>query len=193
MPAPARYLFLSSRTVFLISLLVVALTVVGVYVLGLQQHRPLLQNALLETSTLAIFFFVFITAGLYWGVKLKDNLGNFSNRLWIPDKKHFIGSAEFTEGIATAGEGCGGVFAAIAAWVVVAVAAILAIWLLSNMLLIFIALLYWLFFRALRLVFKNSRSCKGNIGKSMATGFYYTLLYTSWIYGIVLAAQHLQT
>jgi len=56
------------------------------------------------------------------------------------------------------------------------------------MLMIFLGMLYWVFFRALRLVFKNSVKCKGDFSKSVLLGLGYTLLYTSWMYGIVFVA-----
>ncbi|REC53270.1 hypothetical protein DRF62_14510 [Chryseobacterium piscium] len=57
--------------------------------------------------------------------------------------------------------------------------------------LFFAAMLYWIFFRALRLVFKNSRKCKGDLLKSFAFGFFYSFLYISWIYGIIFLVNYL--
>jgi hypothetical protein len=56
---------------------------------------------------------------------------------------------------------------------------------------VFMAMLYWIFFRALRLVFKNSNKCKDNLTTSVAYGLGYTTLYNFWIYGIILSTHYL--
>jgi len=92
------------------------------------------------------------------------------------------------------GEGIGGIIVGILAWVFVAILILIFIWLFNTivvtMILIFIAMLYWIFFRALRLVFKNSKRCKGRLLISMVYGFIYTTLYNCWIYAIILLTHY---
>jgi len=80
-------------------------------------------------------------------------------------------------------------------WFLFSIALMVFMWLFSalmwTMVLVFVAMLYWIFFRALRLVFKNSNKCKGNLASSAAYGIGYTILYNFWIYGIILAAHYL--
>jgi hypothetical protein len=133
--------------------------------------------------------------GLYHGVKLRDDVGRLTDRL---SRKHFPGTDgldslptfDFSEG-----GGILGILAAIALAAVVAILAVLLIWLVGALLwsgiLIFAALLYWVFFRALRLVFRNSNRCRGRLGASLWEGFWYASLYTCWIYGIIMAAHYL--
>jgi hypothetical protein len=54
-------------------------------------------------------------------------------------------------------------------------------------------MLYWIFFRALRLVFKNSNRAKGSLLESIKWGVVYTTLYNFWIYGIFYITSFLQT
>jgi hypothetical protein len=56
----------------------------------------------------------------------------------------------------------------------------------------FIAMLYWIFFRALRLVFKNSNKSKGDLIESVKWGLTYTTLYNFWIYGIFMLTIYLK-
>jgi hypothetical protein len=60
------------------------------------------------------------------------------------------------------------------------------------MLIAFTAMLYWIFFRALRLVFKNSNRSKGNLMESMRLGVLYTFLYNFWIYAIFIFTAYLK-
>lgn len=62
------------------------------------------------------------------------------------------------------------------------------LWILS---LVMIAMLYWLFFRALRLVFRNSARCKNQLLLSIGFGLLYTFLYNFWIFGVITAAHFL--
>ncbi|GAA4371648.1 hypothetical protein GCM10023186_00290 [Hymenobacter koreensis] len=58
--------------------------------------------------------------------------------------------------------------------------------------LVFAAMLYWIFFRALRLVFRHSAECKGQLGKSIRYGLIYTLLYNGWLYSIILLGHYVR-
>ncbi|MDO7851528.1 hypothetical protein [Hymenobacter convexus] len=195
-PAPRPYRLLSAGNVALVSLAVVVVTTVAVWLLGLGQHRTLFANSLISTSILFGAFFLFTAVGLYHGVKLRDDVGRLTDRI---SRKNFPGTGrleslpnfDFSEG-----HGILGILAAIAMAVVVAILAVFVIWLVGALLwtgiLIFAALLYWVFFRALRLVFKNSNRCRGRLGASLWEGFWYASLYTCWIYGIIMAAHYLR-
>jgi hypothetical protein len=50
---------------------------------------------------------------------------------------------------------------------------------------ILIAVLYWIFYRALRVVFLQSRKCRGNWPRSLGYAGFYTLLYTGWLFVVV--------
>ncbi|MBF9221404.1 hypothetical protein [Hymenobacter ruricola] len=196
-PSASRpYRLLSAGNLALVSGVVVVLTTVAVWLFGLGQHRTLFANSLISTTILFAAFFIFTTVGLYHGVKLRDDVGRLTDRI---SRKNFPGTGgleslpdfDFSDG-----HGILGILAAIVLAAVVAILAVFVIWLVGALLwsgiLIFAAMLYWVFFRALRLVFKNSNRCRGRLGASVWEGFWYASLYTCWIYSIIMAAHYLR-
>lgn len=194
MRKPKTYRLIESKNVFVISLIVAALTILGVYFWGLGQHNTFFENSIIATTILSIAFFSFITIGLYNGIKLKDNLG------LIVDKFKGVETPDIStvdsSGPIDVGDGIAGIVIGILLWIVVAIAFSVALWVFSNVLVIavltFVAMLYWVFFRALRLVFKNSNKSKGDLIESMKWGFTYTILYNFWIYGIFILTTYLK-
>jgi hypothetical protein len=83
----------------------------------------------------------------------------------------------------------------IVVWIIFTIGILAFVWLLGILLwpliLVFIAMLYWIFFRAQRLVFKNANKCKWNLAMSLVYAIAYTTLYNFWIYGIILATHYL--
>lgn len=194
-PNARSYRLLSAGNVALVSGVVVALTTVAVWLFGLGQHRSLFANSLISTTILFAAFFLFITVGLYHGVKLRDDVGRLTDRI---SRKHFPG----TSGLESLpnfdlsdSHGILGILAALVLAVLVAIVAVFLVWLVGAVLwtgiLIFAAMLYWVFFRALRLVFKNSNRCRGRLGASLGQGLWHASLYTVWIYAIIYAAHYL--
>ncbi len=185
----------TSKTVFYITIIVAVLTILSIWLLGLGSHRTLFANSLLSTTILSGAFFLFLTVGLYNGIKLKDDLGKITDKIRLhkpPDLSGMDFKPDLPDGD---GEGCLGAILAILAWILAAILVLVLIWLLSNLLwamvLVFAAMLYWIFFRALRFVFRHARECKGRLLPSLGYAITYTLLYNSWIYGIILAAHYL--
>lgn len=181
--------FITTKTIILITILVV-ITVIGeTYYFNIKSHHSLYHNALLMLSSLSIALFISIASGLYYGIKLKDNIGNLTDHI---DSKKLPDFGGGVPDISTAMEGLGGIaeglggflFAILAAFVLILLAwfFILSSW----FLIIFLsAILYWVYFRALRLVFKHSAFCKGNIRSSMKYGLIYSFFYTSWAFAII--------
>jgi len=56
--------------------------------------------------------------------------------------------------------------------------------------LLLLAILYWIFFRGLRLVFKNSRICQGNFMLSLRYALGYTTFSTLWLIVILFFIEH---
>jgi hypothetical protein len=172
---------------------VIGLTVLAVYFWGLGQHNTFFENSIVSTTILSIAFFTFITIGLYHGVKLKDNLGQIVDKFEMIDTSHLSSGIDSMEPI-DVGEGLGGIILSILLWIVIAILLSAALWIFSNVLILviltFTAMLYWVFFRALRLVFKNSNRSKGSLIESMKWGFTYTVLYNFWIYGIFFLTNY---
>lgn len=181
---------INSRTVFVVSILVITLTVIGVWWWGVGQHRSIYENSFISLSILSVFFFTFISVGLYRGIKMKDNIGDLSEQLKlskIPDLSSHMWVEFFHF------DGIIGILISIVVWLAVSIALVFFFWALGAVLwvggVLFVAMLYWIFFRALRLVFKNSYHCKGNVFKSIAYALFYTFLYNSWMYAVTWVAQ----
>jgi|SRR5690606_15423462 len=189
------YRLVETKDVFVVSLIVTALTVLSVYFWGLGRHNTFFENSIISTTILSLAFFTFITIGLYKGIKLKDNLGQITHHYKTIDTSNISSSLASSEPVAV-GEGIGGIILSILLWVLMAIVFSVALWIFSNVLVIailtFIGMLYWVFFRALRLVFKNSNKSKGNMIESIKWGLVYTMLYNFWIYGIFVLTIYLK-
>lgn len=194
MATEQRRKYLTTKTVFIVTIIVAVLTIIGVWLFGLGQQRSIYDNSIVSTTILSVCLFVFLTVGLYKGVKLKDNVGNLSERLRSTKFPEFAQATKVPE-FFSVGEGIGGLIISIILWIVVTLLIVLFIWLFGTILwagiIVFVAMLYWIFFRAFRLVFKNSNKCKGHLIASLGYGLFYTLLYNCWIYLIIFGAQYL--
>ena len=188
---PKTYKLIEGKRVFKISLLVATLAIIGVYFWGLGQHNTFFENSIISTTILSIAFFLFISIGLYKGVKLKDNVGRrTSGMLSVVDVLDLDAdpSHHGDDFDIDVGDGIEGIIVGVLLWIIWAIAVSLTLWIFSNVILVligtFAAMLYWIFFRAMRLVFNNSNKSKGDIWASIKYGLAYTFLYNFWIYGV---------
>jgi hypothetical protein len=186
-----RKKLITSKPLFVITLIVAVITILAIWLFGLGQQRTLFENSILSTTILSVAFFLFITIGLYKGIRLKDNVGKITDKIAFPKQFSFPD----TSAISFDGEGIAGIILAIVFWIIAAFLIALFLWLFGTFLwfaiLGFIAMLYWIFFRALRLVFKNSYKCKGKLPISAAYGLAYTVLYNFWIYLVIVLTHYL--
>ena len=193
MKIPKKRQLLPSKNAFIISLIVIPLTIVSVWFYGMGQHKTVIENSLISTSILSLIFFLFITINLYKGAKLKDTLGKFTPHL-STKKTAFLKDINLDAGIIESGsiaeEGFGGLILNIILWLIVTLVLSYLFFILGTFIwfsiVLFIAMLYWIFFRALRLIFKKSPECSGNVEKSVFYGIKYTSLYVSWIYVVIV-------
>lgn len=200
-----RLVMIASQPVFIVSMFVLVTTLLAVWLLNPGRHRTLCVNSLLSVSLLSFIVLCFIVKGFYNGVRLKDTIGRFriSRSLFAGFLKKVIRPAgkrkrrrSGASGWGTfpdVSAGCFSLFDDALVWLVAAVAALSLLWLLGNLLwacvLVFIAMLYGVFFRALRLVFRKSALCRGHFGRNLWYGIYYTFLYNCRIYFIIIATH----
>jgi len=114
------YTLLETKDLFIISLIVIALTILAVYVWGLGQHHTFFENSIISTTIISIAFFLFITTGLYNGIKLKDNAGKITDKLKgieVVDVPAELPSVDLPD----VGEGIGEIIVAILLWIAVAI------------------------------------------------------------------------
>lgn len=179
--------YLNGKAVFIVSLLVIGVTLLLVCLTGIRYHRDLFQNLYLSLSIIAMALFLFMTCGLYVGLGLKDNfpkLKNFKKGMFIsndPDPVFDIKSVDTGDGIA-------GIIVSIFVWIAVTILMFILFIVLEAVLwisiFVILAMLYWMFFRAMKTVFSKSDQTKGNIKKSVVYAFTHTAFYVGWIFAV---------
>ena len=148
-------------------------------------------NLYLSLGIIATALFVFMTYGLYTGIGLIDNFPRFRNF----QAGDLTGSASPTIDMPSidVGEGIGGLILSILLWIAMSILFVVLLIVLEAVfwfsLFIILAMLYWIFFRALKFVFNKSKDAKGDIGISAVYSLTYTLLYVGWIFGIVYLTE----
>lgn len=169
-----------------------------IYLAGIKEHRTLYLNSLISTTIISTVFLTFITIGLYNGWKLKDELGNFLDKfhLWKRPSTPTMDTSYYEPSVV--GEsGMEGCLISFIIWIVLALFGSLIFWLFGAFIwatiLITSGMLYWIIFRALRLIFRNSSKCKGDLIKSFRIAVFYTILYNSWIYAIIFGTHYLSS
>jgi hypothetical protein len=184
---------LNAINVFIISILVMIITLLCVWFFDFGEKRTFFSNTIIALSILSAVFFLFVTGGLYYGVKLRDNKKSFFRK----ENYTFEPPPIFPEGVDTDldfSDGIMGAIFSIIASIVFSILLFLLIWLLGvafwTLILAFVAMLYWVFLNALRIVFKNSVKCKGKFFESAFHGFIFTFLYTSWMYLMIFAINY---
>lgn len=185
---------INARTIFISTVLVAVSLTLIIYLTGLKQHRSLYLNSLISTTVLSILFLGLITNGLYYGWKLKDDLGNFMSRFdqWkMPEKASMDVSLPDADGCAESAEGA---LLGFLAWIIIGLFGAFLFWLLGAVIwaviLVTAGILYWIIFRAFRLIFKHSMKCRGNLKKSFSVALLFTLLYNGWIYAIIFSTHY---
>jgi hypothetical protein len=189
---------INSKTVFSATLIIITALTLITYLTGLHEHRSIYFNAMLSTSILSSIFLIFITTGLYRGWKLKDTLGNLLDRIdnlktpgsGISEASNLdFGNIEADDPISC--------LLSILLWIVIGVFGALILWSVGAIIwaatLIIAGLLYWIIFRAYRLIFRNSPKCKNNFWKSLMVATLFTCLYSCWIYAIILGTHFLKS
>ncbi len=181
------YKLITTKMIFSISLVIFCLTILFVWFFGLGQHRALYENSIISTSLLSLTLFIFLFIGLYNGFKLKDNIGkikrNYSyEKIETNDTPIVIAPIE-------------SLFEAIIYFIF---SIGFFITLLSNIVtfiwmgvLVFVAMLYWVFYRAVKVVFKKSNICKNNFLKSLIYSCLFTVSYAVWFYLIIYGLNYL--
>ena len=183
--------YLKGKSVFIVSLFVIGITILTVYLTGENYNRNITSNLYLSLSIIGTALFVFMTFGLYKGIRLIDNFPKFKEfktgdfieqSVTVPD----LPSIEVEEGI-------GGLILSIALWIGMTILIFLLLILLEAFfwisIFIILTMLYWVFFRALKFVFSKSTETKGDIGISAFYSLIYTILYLGWIFGIVYLTE----
>ena len=182
---------LNGRNILIAFLSAVVITLVLVFLTGLESHRSILNNALISLSILAGLIFIFLSLGLYYAVRVEDDLTGKFKLKWV--RSDFIPDGF---GNADLADGCGEDIGAVILWIVVTILSILLIIFLGTLLwagfIIVVGAIYWVMIRALRAILRKSHLTHGHLLKSLGYAFMYTTLYIGWIYGIIFIAMELK-
>ena len=186
--------YLKGKSVFYVSLVVITVTSLTVYLTGINYNRTVTSNLYLSLAIIGTTLFLFMTYGLYKGIGLKDNFPSFK-----PFKKgRYISDIGFSGDLPdlAVGDGIAGVLVSILLWIAITIAFALLLLLLEALiwlsLFIILAMLYWVFFRALKLVFSKVKTTKGDLTLALLYSISYTALYLGCIFGIVYVTQILR-
>ncbi|KAA1244294.1 hypothetical protein [Aquimarina sp. RZ0] len=186
--------YLKGKSVFIVSLVVIVITMLTVYLTGINYSRSLTSNFYISLSIIATALFLFMVYGLYKGIGLIDNFSKFRNF----KTGDIISQSGTIPDLPTidVGDGIDGIVVSVILWIGMTILfAILLIFLEAVFwisIFILLAMMYWVFFRALKFVFTKSSDTKGDIGISTVYSLAYTALYTGWIFVIVYITQLLK-
>ncbi|MEM9822316.1 MAG: hypothetical protein AAF985_14635 [Bacteroidota bacterium] len=183
--------YLSGKSVFWISLIVIFLTVLSVYLTGLHDNRSITTNFYFSLGMISGSLFLFLTYGLYAGFRLKDDYESDEAK---HNKESGDGGFELPDWpLFDFGEFGEGWLFSLLWWVFATLAILVFLFLASYVftysILIILSMLYWLFFRALRIVFRQSVRTKGDLLAALTNALVYTFLYTGWMFGLVYLSQ----
>ncbi|GEM_PF-2082030 len=184
--------FLRGKTILIGFSLALFVTILIVYLTGFSSHRTILENSYISLSILAIFFFGFLTVGLYKGLHVHDDLSHKLKFDWgKTNSSVFSGSPGLTNTDFSfdGGDGLVGILISLVVWILVSILFIIFLALIEIVLsvgfIVLIALIYWIIMRALKLIFSKSNECYENLSKSLKVAAGHTILYLGWIYGII--------
>lgn len=205
---------LSVRAFTLVSIPVVSAIALLVF---WRSTSPFLVELQITLYIVAAVLFGFLTAALYRGVRVQRSPADrpvwrsLRNRFKRPeisaddvadtagvaaDVVSSIGVSNIDlPDLSDSGDDLVGCLLSIVLWVAVAALVIIllpiVIELVWAVLFILIAVLYWIFYRALRVVFLQSRKCRGSWLRSAGYAGFYTLLYTGWLFVVMLIVKEL--
>jgi hypothetical protein len=180
----------NGKTAFYLFIPTVAIVVLTVWITGLDIKRTITVNAFYSLSILTFLFFAFVTIGLYRGVGITDDFGNIKSKIGFVEPSGISGDIPFPE---IASDGIEGIVAGILLWIGIMILIIVLAFFFETIVyagvVIFSGILYWIFYRATKLIFRYSPVTKNNLAKSMWIGLRYSFMYTAWIYAIILLIE----
>lgn len=172
----------------------VVLTLLGVLVVAgvlvfVLDHRSLLHRTELTICIVAVALFMFLAAGLYRGSRVQEETldppepaESWWSRLWNYDWSDSWEGFELP-----LDEGCGGTISSIL-WALVAMVLVTVLALIiSEGLPVVMVALYYVFYRAVRQVFRHGDECRGRLLASCGYALWYTTLYTGWLFLLAAA------
>lgn len=194
-----RSIYKKPKLLFQIMITIFLIIIISTLFWGLGKEKTLIQISLYSVTFIDLCMLIYLFIGLYSGEdfdesdehspgntnmvpwKISNVLKKYNSSTPIP-LDGFFNSANFSDGI----EGC---LVQILLWIVISIVIFVAIYFLGDILIaayiIFSNALYWIFWRASRIVFAYGSITRGSILKSLGIATACTALYSSWIFGII--------
>lgn len=190
----AKETYLKGKSVFTISLMVIGITILTVFLSGINYNRTITSNLYYSLGIIGMCLFIFMTYGLYKGIGLIDNFPKYKD---FKSGDMISSSGELPDMPSVdIGEGIGGILLSIILWIAMTIFFVIVLIMLEAVfwfsLFVILTILYWVFFRALKLVFSKGNETRGNIGTSIVYSLGYTILFTGWIFGITYLVEILK-
>ena len=172
-------IYLKGKSVFIVSMLVIVVTALTVYFTGINSHKTITNNFYISLGIIASVLFVFLSYGLYKGIAIEDNFPKLKGFEFRKNFSKHLTPSEIS--IIEVREGIAGIILSIVLWIVISIVLIILFIVLETVVwfsvALILAMLYWVFFRALRLVFSKAATIENNLIKSISYAFGYTILY----------------
>ncbi len=183
-------IFIDSKVLFILFLVTIIVVSITVFVTGIDIKRSIYFNTFITISILSFCFFAFLFISLYFGIRIKETVGNLSKQVQIFN----VGSPTIDLDFPDFADDFESGVAAIILWLGATISIILLFFFFETILwggiVIISAGLYWIFYRATKFVFRKNIMCKNNLLKSLSQSFLYTFMYSSWIYGCVFVVYY---
>ncbi|WP_046743147.1 hypothetical protein [Kordia zhangzhouensis] len=179
--------YLKGRSVFIVSLMVIGVTAITVYLTGSEYNRSITGNFFISLGIISVILFSFLTYGLYKGIEIEDNFPKLKGFSFKSRISSHLSLNDLPE--VQIGDGIGGLIVSVVLWILISIAFIILLLVLETILwfslAIILAMLYWVFFRAMRLVFSKAYVTENDLGMAAIYAFSYTFMYIAWIFGVV--------
>ena len=189
----------SLRAIVLISIPVVVITLALVFYFS---TRSFIGELAIVLGIIAVGLFVFLTVGLYFGVRLEQPTEKEPEKLEMGAIDPVIVGLPVVDvpkidlgipDVGDAGNDLVGCLVSIVLWIVITLALTFLFWLLVQMLAFVLPwvllVLYWMFYRALKLVFEKTAVTRGHLLPSLGYALLFTVLYTGWLFLLLGALQ----
>jgi hypothetical protein len=215
-PSHVRSPLLSVRAFTLVTMpVVIAIALIVFW----RSTSPVIVELQITLYIVAAVLFAFLTIALYQGVRVQRSRTDRPNWRSLLRRNQdeqpritadaaldvagvaadVIGSIDVKDidlpDLSDGGDDLVGCILAIVLWIGVTLVIIIVLPLLIELVwavaFILIAVLYWIFYRALRVVFIQSRRCQGNWPRSLGYAGFYTLLYMGWLFVVLLIVKAL--
>jgi hypothetical protein len=188
LPRAHRYHVWNVKAITLVAVLAMAVIATAVFFLG---HESLFKKVEITLGLVAASLYLFLALGLYFGIRVrKEKLD--AHEMQIPRPGGGTLGNLFSGGLELGSfdaDGCVFAIGAILLAVVLAILFYLFIALVWPVVVLLFIAVFWIFNRALRQVFIRSRVCKGNIVPSLGYAFFYTFMYTGWLFIVTWGAH----